>query len=66
LGDLIQDERDFAKHVDYLHYNPVKHGYVPKMRDWAYSTFHRYIKSGMYTNDWVGTNNMLEEKGYGE
>ncbi len=30
---LIRDERDFAKHLDYLHYNPVKHGYVPKMWD---------------------------------
>ena len=39
----IRDDRDFERHVDYIHYNPVKHGYVPHARDWPYSSFHRYL-----------------------
>ncbi|MDO9214130.1 MAG: transposase [Methylococcales bacterium] len=50
----IRDDNDFSKHVDYIHYNPVKHGYVAQVRDWQYSTFHRYVKQGLYTADWGG------------
>lgn len=39
----IRDERDFNHHVDYIHYNPVKHGYCDKPLDWAHSSIHRYI-----------------------
>ncbi len=37
----IRDERDFANHVQYIHYNPVKHGYVQQPEDWPYSSIHR-------------------------
>jgi putative transposase len=37
----IRDERDFARHVDYVHFNPVKHGLAQRVRDWPYSSFHR-------------------------
>lgn len=50
----IRDERDYARHVDYIHYNPVKHGYVQRVADWPYSTFHRYVERGMYPSDWAG------------
>jgi putative transposase len=50
----IRDERDYAKHMDYLHFNPVKHGLVDKVIDWPFSSFHRYLKSGVYANDWAG------------
>ena len=40
---LIRDEMDLARHLDYIHYNPVKHGYVANVVDWPYSTFHRYV-----------------------
>ena len=42
----IRDERDFARHVDYIHWNPVKHSHVKGVVDWPYSSFHRYVKEG--------------------
>ncbi|MDD5033816.1 MAG: transposase [Methylococcaceae bacterium] len=50
----IRDESDFAHHVDYIHYNPVKHGHVTRVMDWPYSSFHRFVKLGVYSNDWGG------------
>ncbi len=50
---LIKDEKDFEKHVEYIHYNPVKHGYVQSPADWPYSTLHRYIKKGIIPSDWA-------------
>ena len=48
----IRDERDLASHVDYIHYNPVKHGYVSAAKDWPYSSFHRYVRLGLCPLDW--------------
>ncbi|MGA8147464.1 MAG: transposase [Gallionellaceae bacterium] len=50
----IRDENDFAGHVDYIHFNPVKHGHVQHAADWPYSTFHRYVRDGLYARDWAG------------
>ncbi len=50
---LIRDEIDFERHCDYIHYNPVKHGYVPCPRDWPYSSFHRFVRAGDYPVDWA-------------
>ncbi len=50
----IRDEDDFARHVDYIHFNPVKHGYVGRVRDWPYSSFHRYVREGLLPADWAG------------
>jgi putative transposase len=44
----IRDENDLQKHVDYIHYNPVKHGLVERVEDWPWSTYHRYVKEGFY------------------
>ncbi|HEZ0985072.1 TPA: transposase, partial [Neisseria meningitidis] len=52
----IRDEADFACHFDYLHFNPVKHGYVGQISDWRFSTFHRYVKQGIYPHNWGGGN----------
>lgn len=49
---LIRDERDLAAHIDYVHYNPVKHGHVGIVVDWPYSTFHRYVAKGVYPENW--------------
>lgn len=49
---LIRDDRDFARHLDYIHWNPVKHGHVQRALDWPYSTFHRYAARGHYPMDW--------------
>jgi putative transposase len=51
----IRDETDFARHVDYVHYNPVKHGLVSRVSDWPHSSFQRYVKSGILPEDWGGT-----------
>ena len=50
----IRDESDLARHVDYIHYNPVKHGWVMQPVDWPHSTLHGYIERGMATADWGG------------
>src|ERR1700719_232873 len=50
----IRDEKDFTRHIDYIHINPVKHGLVPRVRDWPYSSFHRMVKLGIYPEDWAG------------
>jgi putative transposase len=51
---LIRDDVDFERHLDYIHYNPVRHGYVSRVTDWKYSTFHRYASAGVYPRDWGG------------
>ena len=48
----MRDERDYVGHMDYVHFNPVKHGYAKKVADWPYSTFHRYVIQGIYPQDW--------------
>ena len=48
----IKDEMDFKNHVDYIHYNPVKHELVRSPKDWEYSSFHRYVRQGVYNREW--------------
>lgn len=50
----IKDEADLIKHMDYLHYNPIKHGLVTRVLDWPYSSFHRCVRQGFYAEDWSG------------
>jgi putative transposase len=50
----ITTELDFFKHIDYIHVNPLKHGYVKRIKDWPYSTFHRYVRDGLLVADWCG------------
>ena len=50
----IRDDLDFRRHVDYLHFNPVKHGLVSRVRDWPYSSFHVYVRRGVLPADWAG------------
>ncbi|MDY6868711.1 MAG: transposase [Chloroflexota bacterium] len=47
----IRDEEDLHRHLDYVHYNPVKHGWVQNVRDWGWSSFHRYVRMGWYDAD---------------
>jgi putative transposase len=49
----IRDERDWSNHADYIHFNPVKHGHVNRVRDWPHSSFHRFVRDGRYPIDWV-------------
>ncbi len=48
----IRDEKDLENHADYLHYNPVKHGYVNRPWDWQWLSFRRFVELGQYDRDW--------------
>jgi putative transposase len=50
----IRDDADLERHVDYIHFNPVKHGYVTRACDWPHSSFHRFVKEGILPLDWGG------------
>lgn len=61
----IRDDADLARHVDYIHFNPVKHGLVARVVDWPHSSFHVHVKRGLLPPDWGG--DMREIKGsFGE
>ena len=49
---MIRDEDDFDSHFDYLHWNHCKHGYVQRVAEWPHSTFHRWVRAGVYPADW--------------
>jgi len=49
---VIRDEHDHRVHMDYLHFNPVRHGHVAAVKDWPHSSFHRCVREGTYAPDW--------------
>jgi len=51
----IRDEADLAKHIDYIHGNPLKHGLADQVSDWPFSSFHRYVAEGVYPKNWGGS-----------
>jgi len=61
---LIRDEDELERHVNYIHYNPVKHGLVAQASDWPYSSIHGYIGRGEISHDWSGVHG--EDGGFGE
>jgi len=62
----ILDEQDLRSHIDYIHYNPVKHGYVDKASEWMPSSFHRFVRAGILPDDWGDSLNDLEDMNFGE
>jgi putative transposase len=50
----IRDEDDWRRHIDYIHYNPVKHGLARAAREWPYSSFPRVVAEGWYPPEWGG------------
>ena len=50
----VRDESDLAAHVEYIHFNPVKHGLVKQVKDWPWSSFHQYVRRGWLAEDWGG------------
>jgi putative transposase len=48
----LRNETDYIRHVDYIHYNPVKHGWVTRVTDWQHSSFHRFVERGIYSSEW--------------
>ncbi len=63
---MIRDEKDLIHHVEYIHYNPVKHGYVNKVKDWKFSSFHSYVRNGLFDNDWGVGLTFYKQNDYGE
>jgi putative transposase len=51
----MRDEADYAVHLGYTHFHPVKHGYVQRVSDWLYATFGGYVKRRIYPVDWAGS-----------
>ncbi|MDO9372040.1 MAG: transposase [Gammaproteobacteria bacterium] len=49
---LIRDENDYRRHLDYIHYNPVKHGLVNHPCEWPHSSYHEYLGKKWYAEDW--------------
>jgi len=62
----IRDDKDFHNHINYVHYNPVKHGLVRRVRDWPYSTFHRYVRTDVYPVDWGDNVTFENDEMFGE
>ena len=58
----IRDERDMKAHIDYIHWNPVKHGWVPHTADWPWSSFHRYVREGALPVDWGNASQLLQNQ----
>jgi len=59
----IRTDRDFAAHMDYTHFNPVKHGLVGHPADWPHSSFHQCVASGLYPAGWIGGSAEPQETG---
>jgi len=62
IGNLV----DLNRHIDYIHYNPVKHGLVQAVKAWPWSSFHRYVQEGYYDPEWGNENSGLDEIVVGE
>jgi len=62
----IRDETDYARHVDYIHYNPVKHGYAQTPLDWPYSSLHRFVREGVIPPHWGASYAVPEGAAWGE
>ena len=63
---VIRDERDFNCHLEYIHYNPVKHGHAKQASAWQYSSIHRYIANGIIAKDWGQGTKPTEGISFGE
>jgi len=63
---IIRDDNDLNRHLDYIHYNPVKHGLTTDPFEYPHSSIHRYYEMGYYTKDW-GSKAIMDDKGeFGE
>jgi len=61
----LRDESDFERHCDYIHFNPVKNGYVRAAHEWPHSSLHRFLKLGIYPAGWAGGED-ASESDFGE
>jgi putative transposase len=63
---IIRNQDDFNRHVDYIHFNPVKHRMANSPLEWRYSSFGEYLREGLYQVDWGGKASLVFEGDYGE
>ena len=61
-----KDENDYRLHIEYIHYNPAKHGLVAAPKDWPHSSFHRFVAKNIYPESWGGPVTEFPEKIGGE
>jgi putative transposase len=62
----IRDEEDYRNHMDYVHFNPVKHGLAAHPASWPYSTFRKCVARGLYDAAWAPADNENISSGMGE
>ncbi len=60
----IRDEADYVRHCDYIHYNPVRHRLCQMPLEWEFSSFHRFVKAGIYPADWGGGAELIMPAGF--
>jgi putative transposase len=63
LGTRHPDDRDYAVHMDYIHFNPVKHGLAASPDEWPLSTFKQAVAAGMYPQNWLPLSVQLDDTG---
>jgi len=63
---IIRSEQDFRRHIDYIHYNPVKHGLMDSPGKWELTSFRRYQRRGFYRADWCITRTVFSNSEFGE
>jgi len=56
----IRDEKDYKTRLDYIHFNPLKHGYVKEVNSWEYSSFQKFVKKGIYDSNWCDFDTNLD------
>ncbi len=62
----IRNQEDYNRHIDYIHFNPVKHGLVQRVVDWPWSSFHRFVKMGFYEREWGQADEKMDGTAFGE
>ena len=59
----IGNDQDYAIHMDYIHFNPVKHGLVTEVAAWPFSSFHKSVAMGLYPLAWTGKDDAADDRG---
>ncbi len=59
----IRNDRDYATHLDYIHFDPVKHGLVTDVAAWPFSSFHKAVRTGLYPLVWAGQADATADRG---
>ena len=59
----IRNDQDYAIHMDYIHFNPVKHGLVTEVAAWPFSSFHKSVAMGLYPPAWTAKDDATDDRG---